>query len=333
MSSKLPAPLQAALRPYCGLLAICIDRVNRGWIVLLRREQVETIVWSGIPAKLERIGPLGARLTPQGSLAEWRQTVEGTAVDWSEQELGIAHDLMEALGRAGAANAARLEMARAQMLAILGHDLRDPLQTISMMGHLLEHGATTPPAAFGKRIATAIGRMQRLIGEVFEMSRLKAGLGLGLTLVPGDLVAFVRTLVEDARLTHPESDVTMEAPPALVTKFDPDRMAQVVTNLLSNARNHGLIGEPIWLRLAAESDQFLLSVANLAPPIADAELGTLFDPFKPRSVGNARNPGGLGLGLYIASEIAKGHGGTLDYRHDGTRVTFTVTLPQLGDAG
>ena len=326
-ASKLPGPLQAALWPYCGLLAISIDRVNRGWIVLLRREQIETIVWSGIPAKLERIGPLGARLTPQGSLAEWRQTVEGTSIDWSEQELVIAHDLMEALGRAGAANAARLEMARAQMLAILGHDLRDPLQTIAMMGHMLEKGISSPQA--GKRIATAIGRMQRLIGEVFEMSRLKAGLGLGLTLTLGDLVAFVRTLVEDAQLTHSESEVMMEAPPKVWTEFDPDRMAQVVSNLLSNARNHGVIGAPIWVRLSAESGQATLSVANQAPPIADAELGTLFDPFKPRSVGNARNPGGLGLGLYIASEIVKGHGGTLGYSHDGTWVTFTATLPQI----
>lgn len=66
----------------------------------------------------------------------------------------------------------------------------------------------------------------------------------------------------------------------------------------------------------------------MAPPISDAEVGTLFDPFKPKSIGNVRNPGGLGLGLYIASEVAKGHGGKLEYSHDGTRVIFTVTLPR-----
>jgi chemotaxis family two-component system sensor kinase Cph1 len=181
-ANKLPEPLQTALRPFCGLLALCIDRVNRGWIVLLRGEQIETIVWSGIPAKLQRIGPLGVRLTLQGSLAEWRQTVEGTAVAWSEQDLAIAHDLTQALGRAGAAHAARLETSRAQMLAILGHDLRDPLNTISVMGELLQRGATTSPVEYGKRISRAIGRMQRLIGEVFEMSRSKAGLGLELSL-------------------------------------------------------------------------------------------------------------------------------------------------------
>jgi light-regulated signal transduction histidine kinase (bacteriophytochrome) len=326
-SGTLPEALQAAMRPYCGLLAICIDRVHRGWIVLLRKEQVETVVWSGIPAKLARIGPLGVRLTPQGSLAEWRQTVEGTSVAWTDPELAIADDLMDALGRAGAANAARTEMARAQLLAILGHDLRDPLQTISMMGKLLEHGGTGRQTGYGKRIASAIGRMQRLIAEVFEMSRLRAGLGLGLSVVPGDIAAFVEVLAEDTRLAHPETEVVTEMPSTLHVPFDPDRMAQVVSNLLSNARNHGVIGEPIWVRLLEDSGHVVLSVSNMAPPIPDAAMGSLFDPFKPRSVGNIRNPGGLGLGLYIASEVAKGHGGKLEYGHDGTRVTFTVTIP------
>ena len=328
---QLSLPLQAALKPFCGLLALCIDRINHGWIVLLRREQIETIVWSGILAKLQRIKPLGEQLTPQGSLAEWRQTVEGTAVAWSEQELVIAHDLAEALCRAGAADAARQSMARAQMLAILGHDLRDPLHSISMMGELLQHGAPRSHADYGTRIARAIGRMQRLIGEVFEMSRLTVGLGLQLSLIPGDLAAFIRMLVEDARMAHPDSSVLLESPPMLMARFDPDRMAQVVSNLLNNARSHGLIGEPIWIQVAENIRHTTLSVANIAPPIADARIDSLFDPFKPESVGNVRNPGGLGLGLYIAGEVAKGHGGTLEYSHDGTRVTFTMTLPRFTD--
>ena len=325
---SLSETLRTALHPFCGLLAICIDRVNHGWIVLLRKEQVETIVWSGIPAKLQRIGPLGARLTPQGSLAEWRQTVENSAVAWDEADQAIARDLMESLGRVGTARAARMEVARSQLLAVLGHDLRDPLQTISMMGRLLEQGGAERQASFGRRITNSIGRMQRLIGEVLEMSRLRAGLGLGLSMVPADLAGLVRSLVEDARLAHPTTQVVAEIAPTLEADFDSDRMAQVVNNLLSNARNHGVSGEPVWVSLGQVVGNVVLSVSNMAPPISDAAVGTLFDPFKPKSVGNVRNPGGLGLGLYIASEIAKGHGGKLEYSHDGTRVTFTVTMPR-----
>jgi chemotaxis family two-component system sensor kinase Cph1 len=170
--------------------------------------------------------------------------------------------------------------------------------------------------------------MQRLIGEVFEMSRMRAGLGLGLNCVPGDMAALVRGLVDDARLAHPEISILTDLPEALHAEFDADRMSQVVNNLISNARNHGVVGESIWVRLAGEDTLVVLRVANMAPPIEETSIETLFDPFKPRSIGNVRNPGGLGLGLYIASEVAKGHGGRLEYSHDGTRVTFTVSVPK-----
>jgi chemotaxis family two-component system sensor kinase Cph1 len=331
-ADQLPEPVQNAVRPLCGLLALCIDRVNRGWIVLLRREQIQTIVWSGIPAKLERIGPLGVRLTPTGSMAEWRQTVEGTAVGWDDTDRAIAQDLLETLGPASAAKAARMAVAQAQLLAVLGHDLRDPLHTISMMGQLLELDGTDRQAGYGKRIARAIGRMQRLLGEVFEMSRLKAGLGLALSVAPGDMAGFVRTLVEDADVAYPETEVLMDIPAVLEADFDPDRMAQVLNNLLSNARNHGVAGEAVWITLRDEAPHVVLQVANKAPPLPKAAIETLFDPFKPGSVGNVRNPGGLGLGLYIVSEIAKGHGGRIEYRYDGTRVIFTVTIPRRSRA-
>ena len=331
-SNQLPQSLQAAIRPFCGLLAICVDRVHRSWIVMLRCEQVQSIVWSGLPAKLQRIGPLGIRLTPQGSLAEWHQTVDGTSEAWDDVDQAIARDLMETLGSAGAARAARREMARAQLLAVLGHDLRDPLQTINVMGQLLEKSGTGRQAGYGQRIASTIGRMQRLIDEVFEMSKLGTGMGLGLGLdlsvMPGDMAKFVRALMEDARLTHPQTEVAIEIPPVLETHFDPDRMAQVVNNLLNNARNHGVIGEPISVALSMEEKNVVLRVANKAPPIAAECISTLFDPFKSRSTGNARNPGGLGLGLYIASEVAKGHRGKLEYSHDGTCVIFTMSIPQ-----
>jgi chemotaxis family two-component system sensor kinase Cph1 len=331
-SNQLPESLRNALRPFCGLLAICVDRVYRSWIVLMRREQVESIVWSGIPAKLQRMGPLGVRLTPQGSLAEWRQTVEGTAVAWDDVDQAIARDLMEALGSAAAARAVHREMARAQLLAVLGHDLRDPLQTISVMGQLLEQGGTGRQANYGQRITSTIGRMQRLIDEVFEMSKVGTGTGLGLgldlSMIHGDMAGFIRMLTEDARLTHPESEVLSEIPAMLETQFDPDRMAQVVNNLLNNARNHGVVGEPISVALSEEQGNLVLRVANKAPAIASASLNTLFHPFKSQSIGNARNPGGLGLGLYIASEVAKGHNGTLEYTHDGTHVIFTMSMPK-----
>lgn len=328
-AKALPAPLRAELEPLCGVLAFCFDRINKGWIVLLRREQIQKVTWSGPPDKVERMGPHGKRLTPAGSMAEWQQDVEGTSLPWDDADQAIARALLEELGRTAGLRAARNEMARSQLLAVLGHDLRDPLQTISMMGQLLERSGvdTSTQPRFGKRITESIGRMQRLIGDVFDMSRLHAGLGLGLRHVPGDLAALIRGLVDDALVAHPLVPVIIDLPDTLVAEFDADRVAQAVGNLVSNARNHGIVGEKIWVKLGVDGRMAIIEISNTAPAIAADAVATLFDAFKPQSVGNVRNPGGLGLGLYIASEVAKGHQGGLAYSHDGERVCFRISIP------
>lgn len=323
--SRLPESLRDAIAPMRGLLALRFDRVNGGWIVLLRLEQTETITWSGPPDKVLRTGPLGERLTLSGSLAEWRQSVQGTSRPWDDVDLTIARDVLDQLGRATASRVAELERARAHLLAVLGHDLRDPLQSISAAARLLEMGRGQ--ATMGQRITASAGRMSRLISQVLDMSRLHGGLGLGIDLRRADLAALIRGIVEEALLTYPNLSVTAHLPPALDADIDGDRMAQVVVNLLANARQHGLIGEPIEVRLEAEAPWARFTVLNVAGPIDDALVPRLFDPMKPSSVGNTRNPEGLGLGLYIASEVIRGHKGTIGYRHDGERVAFTVSVP------
>ena len=109
---------------------------------------------------------------------------------------------------------------------------------------------------------------------------------------------------------------------------DPDRFTQVISNLLGNARHHGALGEPIAIELAEEDGTVRFAVANRAAPIPEEAARILFQPLKERSVGNERNPSGLGLGLYIASEIVKGHQGSLQYGYRDEQVVFTVRFPQ-----
>lgn len=322
----LPAAVGDAIRPFCGVLALRFDPVHHGLFVFLRREQVETITWSGPPDKIGRVGPLGARLTPGGSFAEWRQVVEGTAVPWDEHDLAIARQLLDELGRATSARGAEMERARARLLAVLGHDLRDPLQTISMAARIIEHG--DPGSRVGQRISSSTGRMDRMITQVLDMSRLHGGLGLGMRRVQCDLAALVRNIVEDTAIAHPQLTIRASLPPALVATVDPDRFTQVVSNLLGNARHHGALGEPIAIELAEEDGTVRFAVANRAAPIPEEAARILFQPLKERSVGNERNPSGLGLGLYIASEIVKGHQGSLQYGYRDEQVVFTVRFPQ-----
>jgi two-component system, chemotaxis family, sensor kinase Cph1 len=323
--SSLPEALRARLHPLSGLLAMRHDRINRGWVVLLRNEQSATITWSGPPDKAARVGPLGARLTPDGSLAEWRQEVRGSAMPWDDLDLELARQIMEEVRRATALRAADMERARSHLLAILGHDLRDPLAAVRMAAYMLERGSDRE--AIGRRIAATTGRMGRLIAQVLDMSRLHGGMGLGLVFVRTNVSEFIGTLIEETATAYPDVAMHVELGSAIEADVDRDRLAQAVVNLIGNARQHGAIGETVTIRLRAQGDRMVFDVANVAPPLADALRKGLFDPLKRNLLPNQRNPNGLGLGLYIANEAIKGHDGSIHYSHDGRNVVFAIDLP------
>ena len=126
-------------------------------LLALRTEQVEAVRWAGKPEKVVAHGPLGPRLTPRGSFDEWRETVRGRAEPWDATALTIASQLLPKISRAVAARNAEIDRARTELMAMLGHDLRDPLQAINMAGALLERGSQseTHRAGASSRPATA----------------------------------------------------------------------------------------------------------------------------------------------------------------------------------
>ena len=329
---ELPAGLVTAMGMWCGMLALRFDVHAPGWLVLLRKEQIETIEWSGNPEKEYSIGPLGQRLTPRGSFDVWRQTVRGTSVPWSAGELELRRQVCDELMRAGAARMAEVSRARSQLLAMLGHDLRDPLQSISMAARVLEKGAgatdvSAASARLGQRIQSSSGRMARLIGQVLDISRLESGSGLQMHFVEVDLTRLLDDMLDEVNMAHPGTSVTREAPESLKAEVDADRISQVFSNLVSNARHHGAPGEPIVVRLSCEAGSVQLNVCNVAPPISQDQLPHLFAAFMRQSGANVRNKGGLGLGLHIAQAIVTGHGGTITYRYESPHVMFAVRFP------
>ena len=345
----LPEALRQALLPARSLLALRFDPFDRGWVVLLRNDQNAGVTWSGPPAKVARlaplaqteretaaaVGPLGARLTPAGSMAEWRQEAQGVAMRWDALDLALARQMLDVVGRASAARAVATDRARNQLLAILGHDLRDPLHVISMAALQLQlrRQDVAPVAELGARITAATGRMARLIGQVLDMGRLHGGLGLGLLFVRTDLAQLLRMLIDEARTAHPHTPIRAELPMTLHADIDPDRFVQVLANLLGNARQHGLAGAPIEVRLVRQDAPApgggcaRVEVSNRADAINASAIAGLFDPLKRGSLAKPRNPGGLGLGLFIASEAIKGHHGSIGYRHAGGHAVFSVSVP------
>jgi chemotaxis family two-component system sensor kinase Cph1 len=323
-----PEASRAGLGKWAGLLALPFDPASAGWCLLLRTEQVEQVAWGGKPDKSGQIGPLGARLTPRGSFDAWHETVRGCAHPWEDAVLSHARLTLGELARVSNARRAQTETTRAQLLAMLGHDLRDPLHSINMAGMVLEKtdGANTK-GTLGRRIQSSSNRMQRMISQVLDMSRIDRGLNLGVALDAIDLAPLVEDMVEEARLAYPTIVYDLHTIGPAFVLADSGRLGQVLSNLLSNARHHGEPNQPIRIRLTLNDDSAEVCVANAGAPIpADTE-ATLFNPYKRSSLNNPRNRTGMGLGLYIAQQIVREHAGEIVYHHENGRVIFTIKLP------
>ncbi len=322
-----PGGVQPELGKWVGMLGLPFDPPGGGWCLLLRTEQIEQVAWAGRPEKTVARGPLGTRLTPRGSFDAWHETVLGRAQPWEAPVQSNARLMLSALLRASNARRAQTESTRAQLLAMLGHDLRDPLHSINMAGTLLERGNGNNQPTLGKRIQSSSNRMQRLIGQVLDMSRIDGGMGLGLQLEPVDLAALVEDMVEEMRLAYPAITYDYTNPGPVCVRADGGRMSQVLSNLLSNARHHGHVGHPIRVALRVDAGWATLDVANNGTSIAEELAATLFNPFKRASLHNPRNRTGMGLGLYIVASIVREHAGEIAYRHEGGQVVFSMRLP------
>lgn len=321
--SQWPEPLQKHIGKWVGLLALRFDPSSNGWLLALRVEQIETINWGGDPEKDVKPGPLGARLTPSGSFEEWKQIVRDTAVPWDAMQIDSARELLNALLRSSNRRHTEIDRARTQLMAILGHDLRDPLNNINIAAHLLEQ--TSGENKMGTIIRNSSSRMQRLIEQVLDMSRIGTGIGLSIHRKSIDVAALIRDLISETRLGYPGSDYQITMPDSLTWHLDPDRLAQAVGNLLSNARHHCVENSEIHLSTQHDADNLVIEVRNEAPAIEPDVVERLFSPFKKSS--STRGRTGLGLGLYISHEIIKGHGGQLIYEYQEPHVVFRISLP------
>ncbi len=218
-------------------------------------------------------------------------------------------------------------------VGILGHDLRTPLSAVTMAAALLQRQASLEGAhlKWVRQIASSASRMARMVDQLLDLTRARLSGGIPIARRTTDLVAVVSASLEEHRAAHPGVTLHADLPGALVGEWDGDRLAQVVSNLLGNAIEHGDRTRPIRIALAGDDAAVTLSVRNDGPPIPEATLRVLFDPLRGGRIAASPKSKGLGLGLYITREIVVAHGGSVEVRGDEP-ITFVVTLPRHASA-
>ncbi len=214
---------------------------------------------------------------------------------------------------------------REQFIAVLGHDLRNPLAAVSAGVTLLSRKPNRA-AEIAPRIESSIARMSGLIDDVMDFARGRLGSGLILQQdADGAIEPALRQVVHELQSTHPDRSVILDFVFDQPVRCDQARIAQLLSNLLANALTYSPAGTPVSVTASSRHGWFNLSVANTGEPIPAAAIPMLFQPFFRGAVRASQQ--GLGLGLYIASEIARAHGGQLSVTSTNVETRFTLRMP------
>jgi signal transduction histidine kinase len=214
---------------------------------------------------------------------------------------------------------------RERFIGILGHDLRSPLGAIlASAGLVLRQRPPEPTLAAAGRIKASAERMSRMISEVLDFTQARLGGGIPLHRTATDLGEIARAVAAEVSSSNPSRIIDVEVEGDVRGSFDPDRAAQLISNLLENAAAYAPATDRIHLRVASRRDGVEIAVDNAGPPIPEEERAVLFDPF--RRGARAGDSKGLGLGLYIVQQIARAHGGDVVLDCHAGRVVFRAAF-------
>ncbi|EAU68151.1 SdeK [Stigmatella aurantiaca DW4/3-1] len=220
---------------------------------------------------------------------------------------------------------------RERFLGIVSHDLRNPLNAIALSAGALVREDALPARALkaAGRIVHSTERMGRMIGELLDFTRGRLGGGIPIVRRPGDLRPLCRHVLDELRVARPEREVLLKGEGQFQGDWDGDRLAQLVGNLAKNALDYSPDDTPVTVTLYDDGPRVRLEVHNEGEPIPASMLPELFEPFRRGAKAENAKPSGLGLGLFIARQIALAHGGRLEVRSTKDEGTcFTVYLPR-----
>ncbi|MEW6760286.1 MAG: ATP-binding protein [Pseudomonadota bacterium] len=246
------------------------------------------------------------------------------------KQLESEHSLGEA--RAALLDERETAELREQFIAVLGHDLRTPLGSVMSGAELLLLKHQDPSTRqVAERIQRSARRMSALVEDVVDFTRGRMGDGLPLelrTLHGADLRLY--GVVDELSSLHPERVIDSAIQPGLSLHCDPERLSQLLSNLLKNALVHGSDRDPIFVVANVRNGLFTLRVTNGGPDLSPAVIAQLLKPYWRAS--SRAGSEGLGLGLYIVDQIARGHGGGIEVGSSAGSTSFTFTMPAAAAA-
>lgn len=280
-------------------------------------------------------------------VSEYRALRASVLKLWSETDrAGLATDaedvtrFNEAIDQALAESVGRyakmVKQSQNMFLAILGHDLRNPLGSVIMLGQLLMRSELESKNMLAaSRIVKSGQKMSKLVDDLLDFTRVHLGARLPVSPVPANIALICRQAVDEIRAIHPDRNVLFHATGELDGNWDTVRIEQMFSNLLANAVQHGSKTGPITVAIGTEAEMVVATVHNEGGSIAPEKLPFIFEPLIgfaniDQSIAASR-PTNLGLGLYITRQIVAAHNGTIEAHsteQEGT--TFTVRLHRQG---
>jgi signal transduction histidine kinase len=224
------------------------------------------------------------------------------------------------------------EQNRNLLLGMLGHDMRNPLQAIQVTAsYLAALNAGERVSGAATRLIRSGARMQALLDDLTDFNRTNLGMGISVTPTNVNLANVLSDELDELRAIHPARQISLQVSGDSQGVWDGQRLQQLLGNLVTNAIKYGAQDTPVRVVVSGEAAQVRIEVRNCGATIEPATLACIFDPMTRGRVrqNHDDSQGSLGLGLYIASEIAKAHHGTVEVRSDETETSFTVLLPRM----
>lgn len=271
-------------------------------------------------------------------IRQWRAQIDTPDEHAFEEVMRFNEAIDESLVEAVGWYNSRLEDARDLLNGVLAHDLRNPLGSMLTGAEVLlrDESLASRHTATAARIRNSGTRMQKMINDLLDFTRTRLGTGLPIDISHGDLGRIVREVVEELAAHHPDASIAWSVSGDLSGTWDVSRIEQMLSNLISNAIHHAREGSQISVHAQGHDGEVTAEVHNEGGVIPEEEQEVIFDPLRRAAVAGhpeRTSDEGVGLGLYIARQIAEAHEGTVDLESSEEGTTFTIRVPRRRQKG